>query len=43
MIKKFLYRGLPVSVLLILAAFMQGFVVHAFAAEPCALECRGRP
>lgn len=32
MIKKFLYRGLPVSVLLVMAAIMQGFVFHAFAA-----------
>ncbi|MBX3702332.1 MAG: hypothetical protein KF822_00990 [Steroidobacteraceae bacterium] len=33
MIRKFLYRGLPMSVLLLSAAIMQGFAVHAFAEE----------
>lgn len=33
MIRNMLYRGLPLSVLLLSAAFVQGFAVRAFAEE----------
>ena len=38
MISKLLYRGLPVPALLVTAAIMQGFAVHAFAGEAIQAE-----
>lgn len=35
---KFVYRGLPMSVLLLSAALVQGYAVRAFAAEPVRAE-----
>jgi len=33
MFKKFIYQGLPMSLLIVLSAAMQGFAVRAFADE----------
>jgi hypothetical protein len=38
MFSKVVYRGLPMSLLLVSAAVMQGFAVHAFAQEAIQAE-----